>query len=34
VHARRILEELRRRYDETFRPQFELDYIECLLKDF
>jgi uncharacterized protein (TIGR02302 family) len=32
--ARRILEELRRRYGETFRPQLELDYIERLLKDF
>jgi len=32
--ARRILEELRRRYGETFRPQLELEYIERLLKDF
>jgi uncharacterized protein (TIGR02302 family) len=32
--ARRILEELRKRYGETFRPQLELDYIERLLKDF
>jgi uncharacterized protein (TIGR02302 family) len=32
--ARRILEELRRRYGETFRPQLELDYIERLLKGF
>jgi uncharacterized protein (TIGR02302 family) len=32
--ARRILEELRRRFGETFRPQLELDYIERLLKDF
>jgi len=32
--ARRILEELRRRYGESFRPQLELDYIERLLKDF
>jgi uncharacterized protein (TIGR02302 family) len=32
--ARRILEELRRRYGESFRPQFELDYIERLLRDF
>ena len=32
--ARRILEELRRRYGEQFRPQLELDYIERLLKDF
>jgi uncharacterized protein (TIGR02302 family) len=32
--ARRILEELRRRFGESFRPQFELDYIERLLKDF
>jgi uncharacterized protein (TIGR02302 family) len=32
--ARRILEELRRRFGETFRPQIELDYIERLLKDF
>jgi hypothetical protein len=32
--ARRILEELRRRFGDTFRPQIELDYIERLLKDF
>jgi uncharacterized protein (TIGR02302 family) len=32
--ARRILEELRRRYGESFRPQLELDYLERLLKDF
>jgi hypothetical protein len=32
--ARRILEELRRRFGETDRPQLELDYIERLLKDF
>jgi uncharacterized protein (TIGR02302 family) len=32
--ARRILEELRRRYADPLRPQFELDYIERLLKDF
>ena len=32
--ARRILEELRKRYGESFRPQIELDYIERLLKDF
>ena len=32
--ARRILEELRRRFGETFRPQLELEYIERLLKDF
>lgn len=32
--ARRILEELRRRFGETARPQLELDYIERLLKDF
>jgi uncharacterized protein (TIGR02302 family) len=32
--ARRILEELRRRFGETFRPQLELDYIERLLHDF
>jgi len=29
--ARRILEELRRRFGESFRPQLELDYIERLL---
>ena len=32
--ARRILEELRRRIGEAFRPQLELDYIERLLKDY
>ncbi len=32
--ARRILEELRKRFGETFRPQPELDYIERLLKDY
>jgi uncharacterized protein (TIGR02302 family) len=32
--ARRILEELRKRFGEPSRPQFELDYIERLLKDF
>jgi uncharacterized protein (TIGR02302 family) len=32
--ARRILEELRRRFGETFRPQLELEYIERLLKGF
>jgi uncharacterized protein (TIGR02302 family) len=32
--ARRILEELRKRYGESFRPQLELDYIERLLKDY
>jgi hypothetical protein len=32
--ARRILEELRRRYGEIARPQLELDYIERLLKDY
>jgi uncharacterized protein (TIGR02302 family) len=32
--ARRILEELRKRFGEGFRPQLELDYIERLLKDF
>jgi uncharacterized protein (TIGR02302 family) len=32
--ARRILEELRKRLGEAFRPQIELDYIERLLKDF
>jgi uncharacterized protein (TIGR02302 family) len=31
--ARRILEELRRRLGEAFRPQLELEYIERLLKD-
>ena len=32
--ARRILEELRKRFGDTFRPQIELDYIERLLRDF
>jgi hypothetical protein len=32
--ARRILEELRRRFGEAYRPQLELDYIERLLKDY
>jgi hypothetical protein len=32
--ARRILEELRRRFADPERPQIELDYIERLLKDF
>ena len=32
--VRRILEELRRRLGDTARPQFELDYIERLLKDY
>jgi uncharacterized protein (TIGR02302 family) len=32
--ARRILEELRKRFGESARPQLELDYIERLLKDF
>jgi len=32
--ARRILEELRKRYGESFRPQLELDYIERLLEGF
>jgi uncharacterized protein (TIGR02302 family) len=32
--ARRILEELRRRFGDSFRPQIELDYIERLLRDF
>ena len=32
--ARRILEELRKRFGESGRPQLELDYIERLLKDF
>jgi uncharacterized protein (TIGR02302 family) len=32
--ARRVLEELRRRFGEPSRPQIELDYIERLLKDF
>jgi uncharacterized protein (TIGR02302 family) len=32
--ARRVLEELRKRFGESTRPQLELDYIERLLKDF
>ena len=32
--ARRILEELRRRFGDVLRPQQELDYIERLLKDY
>ncbi len=32
--ARRIIEELRRRFGEAFRPQLELDYIERLLKEY
>ena len=32
--ARRILEELRRRFGELSRPQLELDYIERRLKDY
>ncbi|HXX25172.1 MAG TPA: TIGR02302 family protein [Pseudolabrys sp.] len=32
--ARRILDELRRRFGESNRPQLELDYIERLLKGF
>jgi hypothetical protein len=32
--ARRILEELRRRFGQLSRPQLELDYIERLLKDY
>ena len=32
--ARRILEELRKRFGENFRPQLELDYIERLLRDY
>lgn len=32
--ARRILEELRRRFSDPQRPQLELDYLERLLKDF
>ena len=32
--ARRILEELRRRFGDFARPQLELDYIERLLKDY
>ncbi|WP_332129987.1 DUF4175 family protein, partial [Azorhizobium caulinodans] len=32
--ARRVLEELRRRLEQTDRPQQELDYIERLLRNF
>jgi uncharacterized protein (TIGR02302 family) len=32
--ARRIIEELRKRFGEIDRPQLELDYIERLLKDY
>ena len=32
--ARRIIEELRRRFGDVARPQEELDYIERLLKDY
>jgi uncharacterized protein (TIGR02302 family) len=32
--ARRILEELRKRFGESFRPQLELDYIDRLLKGY
>jgi uncharacterized protein (TIGR02302 family) len=32
--ARRVLEELRKRFGEIDRPQLELDYIERLLKDY
>ncbi|WP_040307993.1 TIGR02302 family protein [Afipia felis] len=32
--VRRILEELRRRLGDSYRPQIELDYIERLLKDY
>src|SRR5262249_15653870 len=32
--ARRILEELRRRFGEPDRPQIELDYLQRLLRDF
>jgi len=32
--ARKILEELRRRFGESFRPQLELEYIERLLRDY
>ncbi len=32
--ARRILEELRKRFGESYRPQLELDYIERLLKGY
>ena len=34
VRRRRILEELRRRFGESFRPQLELEYIERLLKGY
>jgi uncharacterized protein (TIGR02302 family) len=32
--ARRILDELRKRYGESYRPQLELDYIERLLQGY
>lgn len=32
--ARRVLEELRRRFGEPDRPRFELDYLDRLLRDF
>ena len=32
--ARRIIEDLRRRFGDVLRPQEELDYIERLLKDY
>jgi Domain of unknown function (DUF4175) len=32
--ARRLLEELRRRFGEALRRQLALDYIERLLKDY
>lgn len=32
--ARRVLEELRRRFSDPARPRLELDYIERLLRDF
>ncbi len=32
--ARRIIEELRRRFGDVLRPQEELDYIERMLKDY
>ena len=32
--ARRIIEELRKRFGDMGRPQDELDYIERLLKDY
>ncbi|SRR6266436_2668006 len=32
--ARRIIEELGKRFGEAFRPQLELDYSERLLKDY